>query len=190
MRARELSEAGIRCGVQADHTYVKVTGNAGPDLRFSGRPGATTRQRAIVGRHDPRLGSQFRARVLGGAGATLLVVKDGATVATVPITDDDFVHRVPRGRQRPLAPAGHERPPDPDGLEPDLDRAGLRALELGGQNAVPPQPLGRRDRAQPCQAAGGGAIATLNGLFGPAISVVRSGVASPQPVSGGMVVVP
>ena len=35
VRAPELSEDGIRCGVQADHTYVKVTGNAGPDLRFS-----------------------------------------------------------------------------------------------------------------------------------------------------------
>ena len=30
VRAPELSEDGIRCGVQADHTYVKVTGNAGP----------------------------------------------------------------------------------------------------------------------------------------------------------------
>ena len=92
VRARELSEQGIRCGVQARHTYVKVSGNAGPDLRFSARPWGRTRDRAIVGDVVHASGARFRARVLGGAGDTLLVIKDGATSATVPITDDDFVH--------------------------------------------------------------------------------------------------
>ena len=103
VRARELSEAGIRCGVQAHHTYVKVTGNAGPDLRFSGRPWGPNTERAIVGDTIHAWGAKFRARVLGGAGDTLLVVENGQTVATVPIPDDDFVHEfhgVGNGRWR------------------------------------------------------------------------------------------
>jgi hypothetical protein len=90
---RELSEDGIRCGVKARHTYVKVTGNAGPDLRFSARPWGNRRRRAILGDviHGP--GASFRVRVTGGSGSTLLVVKDGAIAASVPITSADFVHR-------------------------------------------------------------------------------------------------
>ena len=49
MRARELSGTGIRCGVQARHTYVKVTGNDGPELRYSARPWGNKVDRAIVG---------------------------------------------------------------------------------------------------------------------------------------------
>ena len=47
-------------------------------------------------------------------------------------------------------------------------------------------------RGESANASGGrrGRDATLNGLFGPAMSAFRSGVASPQPVSDGIVVVP
>jgi hypothetical protein len=92
VHARELSERGIECGVQERHTYVKVTGNAGPDLRFTARPHGGGR-RAIVGDVIRARGARFRARVLGGAGRELLVVKDGATVARVPVTSDRFTHR-------------------------------------------------------------------------------------------------
>jgi hypothetical protein len=92
VRAPELSERGIRCGVRGRHTYVKVTGNAGPDLRFTARPYGG-RRRAIVGDVIRARGARFRARVLGGAGRELLVVKDGATVASIPVTSDRFRYR-------------------------------------------------------------------------------------------------
>ena len=83
VRAPELSERGIECGVRARRTYVKVTGNGGPDLRCTARPrgGSGT---AIVGDVIRADGASFEAHVRGGAGRELLVVKDGATVARVP----------------------------------------------------------------------------------------------------------
>jgi hypothetical protein len=93
VHAPELSEDGIRCGVQADHTYVKVTGNAGPDLRFHARPWGHNSQRADIGDLLRAPGATFRVRVRNGAGRDLLVVKDGATASTVPITSNDFRYR-------------------------------------------------------------------------------------------------
>jgi hypothetical protein len=90
--APELSVRGLRCAVQARHTYVKVPGNAAPDLRFTARPDRGWK-RAIMGDVVHASGARFRARVIGGSGRQLLVVKDGVTVATVPVTSDDFVYR-------------------------------------------------------------------------------------------------
>jgi hypothetical protein len=89
VRAPELSEDGIECGVKARHTYVKVTGNAGPDIRFSARPHGGTGQ-AILGDVVHAPGAAFSARVTGGSGSELHVVKDGALVQTIPVTSDDF----------------------------------------------------------------------------------------------------
>jgi hypothetical protein len=92
--ASDLSERGIRCGVKARHTYVKVAGAGAPDLRFKARPwGPWWWRDAIVGDVVRAPGATFKARVVGGAGRQLLIVKDGATVATVPVTGDDFVYR-------------------------------------------------------------------------------------------------
>jgi hypothetical protein len=91
--APELSEDGIRRGVQARHTYVKASGNAGPDVRFEARPHRRFWKRAIMGDVIRARGAKFTARVLRGSGRQLLVVKDGVTAATVPVTSDDFVHR-------------------------------------------------------------------------------------------------
>ena len=92
VRAPELSERGIECGVRARRTYVKVTGNGGPDLRFTARPrgGSGTAMVGDVIRAD---GASFEAHVRGGAGRELLVVKDGATVARVPVASDRFTYR-------------------------------------------------------------------------------------------------
>ncbi len=90
--AGELSEDGVRCAVQSRHTYVKVSGNSGPDLRFSARPYGGHR-RAIVGDVVRAPGARFRVRVTGGEGRELLVIKDGVTIATVPVTGTRFVHR-------------------------------------------------------------------------------------------------
>jgi hypothetical protein len=38
-------------------------------------------------------GARFSARVRGGAGRELLVIKDGATVASIPVASDPFTHR-------------------------------------------------------------------------------------------------
>jgi hypothetical protein len=92
--ADELSERGIRCGVLGRHTYAKVSGAIAPDLRFSARPyGPWWWQRAIIGDVIHAPGASFRARVIGGNGHQLLIVKDGVTVATVPVTSNDFVYR-------------------------------------------------------------------------------------------------
>jgi hypothetical protein len=94
VRAKDLSLRGIRCGVLNRHTYAKVAGPSGADIRFVARPhGDLSSQRAIVGDTLHASGASFRARVLGGNGAQLLIVRDGATVATVPVTSDDFVYR-------------------------------------------------------------------------------------------------
>ena len=99
--ADELSERGIQRGVEAGHTYVKVTGNDAPDLRLNGRARGSSRPAAIMGdsvRGEP---VDFTARVLGGGPRprppelpyTLLVVKDGEPFRTVPVTRDDFAYR-------------------------------------------------------------------------------------------------
>jgi hypothetical protein len=66
-------------------------------VRFEARPyrlrGKASREQAIVGDVVRAPGASFTARVIGGSGRDLLVVRDGVTVATVPVTSDDFVHR-------------------------------------------------------------------------------------------------
>jgi hypothetical protein len=92
--AEQLSERGIRCAVEARHTYARVAGSTAPDLRFTAIPhGATSPKRAIIGDTIHAPGASFRARVIGGNGSQLLIVKDGSTIATVPVTSDDFVYR-------------------------------------------------------------------------------------------------
>ncbi|MEA2420656.1 MAG: hypothetical protein QOE60_2862, partial [Thermoleophilaceae bacterium] len=94
VRADELSLRGIRCGVLNRHTYAKVAGASAPDIRFDARPyGWWWWRRAIVGDTIRARGASFKARVIGGNGRQLLVVKDGVTIATVPVTSDDFVYR-------------------------------------------------------------------------------------------------
>jgi hypothetical protein len=95
--ADELSERGIQRGVQARHTYVKVFGNDGPDLRFEARTPGSSGPPAIMGDAVPGGGVEFTARVIGGGpGAvrpgsyTLFVLKDGAPLLSVPVTSADF----------------------------------------------------------------------------------------------------
>lgn len=98
--AEELSTAGIQAGVEAGHTYVKITGNEAPDVRLSGSARGGEGPRAIMG--DTLEGGpvDFTARVLGAepaadpsTGAYLLVVlKDGNPVETVPVSNDDFTY--------------------------------------------------------------------------------------------------
>ena len=91
--AEELSEPGIECGVEAGHTYVKVGGNEGPDLRFEARPEGTQGASAIMGDTVQAGSAEFTARVLRGPSRELLIVKDGEVIDQVTVTGDDFSHR-------------------------------------------------------------------------------------------------
>ncbi len=95
--APELSERGIQHGVEAGHTYVKLFGNDGPDLRLEARKPGSTRPPAIMGDTVHAGSLEFSARVMGaGPGAsrpgnyTLFVLKDGAPLLAVPVTSDGF----------------------------------------------------------------------------------------------------
>jgi len=93
--ARELSERGIRNAVRAGHTYVKLLGNDGPDLRLEA---AAARGRPAIMGDTVRGGTaSFTATVLnvppGPEAFTLDVVKDGVAIATVPVTPPGITHR-------------------------------------------------------------------------------------------------
>ena len=93
VHAEELSEPGIECGVEAGHTYVKVTGNDGPDLRLEAAPPGYRGAPAIFGDTVRAAGASFAARVLGGHGRTLQVIKDGRVLRSVGVRGSEFPHR-------------------------------------------------------------------------------------------------
>ena len=75
----ELSEKGIRCAVKAGHTYAKIGGSSGADLRFTGRvPGA--RKRAIFG--DAARGRSLKLAAKATGGDVLQLLRDGSVIAT------------------------------------------------------------------------------------------------------------
>ena len=92
--ARRLSERGIRDAVQAGHTYVKLLGNDGPDLRLEA---ATPKGRpAIMGDTVQGGSAEMTAEVLNvapdGDGFALHVVKDGVAIEAVPVTPPSLTH--------------------------------------------------------------------------------------------------
>ncbi len=96
--ADELSEQGVERGVEAGHTYVKVTGSDAPDLRLTARPAGAGAEEppAIMGDRLRAATARFRARVIGAAPGSgepyeLTVVKDGEPIVGVPVTSGDFV---------------------------------------------------------------------------------------------------
>jgi len=97
LHAEELSERGIAEAIRAGHTYVKVFGNAGPDLRFDAKADGSG-ERAIMGDRLRAREAGFRARVIGADPAldlfkpgpyVLLVLRNGALHQIVPITARD-----------------------------------------------------------------------------------------------------
>jgi hypothetical protein len=100
VRARDLSERGIAAAVKAGHTYAKLLGNQGPDLRWTAR---WRGRRAIMGDHM-RGGARvrLRARVLGATATavpgtkpyTLVVQRDGVDVQRLPVTSPDQTFRL------------------------------------------------------------------------------------------------
>lgn len=110
VRAPELSEQGIAAGVRARHTYVKVWGSSGPDLRLEAvAPGGGPP--AIIGDEIEADSAEFTATVsnldearAARPGAYALVVsRDGLPLLTVPIppAGDEFELSFPSlGRAR------------------------------------------------------------------------------------------
>jgi hypothetical protein len=95
LRARELSEKGIAQAVRAGHTYVKVFGNKGPDVRFSAVAGG---EKAIIGDTLHAGSASFTARVtgadsgldLGAPGPYLLqVLRNGAPYRVFAVSSAD-----------------------------------------------------------------------------------------------------
>lgn len=82
VEADELSVAGIVAGVKAGRTVVKLGGPQDPMvvLDADGRQGDTVRADRV----------EVRARVTGGAGGQLLVVRNGEPAELVDVPTDDF----------------------------------------------------------------------------------------------------
>ena len=93
--ASTLSEQGIREGVESGHTYVKLLGNQGPDLRFEGRTAGG--RRAIMGDTLYAPSAELTARVFNLAADaephTLQLLRDGEVVQEVPVTGTDQTFR-------------------------------------------------------------------------------------------------
>jgi hypothetical protein len=104
--APELSEEGVRYGVQRGHTYAKVFGPASPDLRLEAKaaPGgraappsarAAESDVAIMGDGLAADRATLVAQVLGGSTRhTLLVLRDGRQIASVPVSGPEFRHEM------------------------------------------------------------------------------------------------
>ena len=91
VHAPELSEAGVRAGVLAGRTYAKVFGASSADLRLELR---NDRGEAMIGGSLPGDTAQLSAKVLGGDGRTLQVLRDGRVIDTVAVRGADFEHRM------------------------------------------------------------------------------------------------
>ena len=101
--AEELSEEGIQAAVEAGHAYVKFFSPQGPDLRFDavalegpGNGKGNGRPKAMMGDALPVDSAHFVARVMGAAPSpeprTLIVLKDGVPIRTMPVTSNDFAY--------------------------------------------------------------------------------------------------
>ena len=101
--AEELSEGAIGDGIRGQHTYVKVWGSDGPDLRFTATaPGMA--EPAIVGDTIATVEATLTARLLGldraraarSGSYTLVVLRDGNPFLAVPIpAGDEFEFSFP-----------------------------------------------------------------------------------------------
>jgi hypothetical protein len=103
VRADELSEQGIGDGVRAGHTYVKMWGGDGPDLRFEATaPGLS--EPAVMGDTvvagaatlTARVLNQNRARAARAGVYTLFITRNGLPFLALPmLTGDTFEFSFP-----------------------------------------------------------------------------------------------
>jgi hypothetical protein len=92
--AAGLSEGSIREGIKAGHTYVKLLGNDGPDLRLQAKQRGV-RGKAMMGDVLSGGTARLRARVMNAEGGpyALTILKDGAVIQTVDVTGRRLNHR-------------------------------------------------------------------------------------------------
>lgn len=81
--AESLSAAALVAGIRAGRTVVKLEGPDDPMVELSSSIPA-------AGDTVAAQRTTFAARVTGGAGGELVFVTDGADVAAMPVTSDDF----------------------------------------------------------------------------------------------------
>jgi hypothetical protein len=90
--APELSERGIREGIEAGHAFVKLFGADSPDLRLTAVAGD---RNAMMGDGLESESAQFEARVIGGVATAnprqLVVYHDGTPILTAPVVGQEFV---------------------------------------------------------------------------------------------------
>ena len=142
--APELSEEGIREGIQRGHTYAKVFGAAGPDLRLEATDDGD--RTAIMGDGLPGESAQLAATVLGASSRdTLLVLRDGDPVATVPVTSSDFRY------ERAISGAGDYRL---QVMRGDAVRALTTPIRLGAEHPAV-RPAGGGTPTRPSLNGGG-----------------------------------
>lgn len=96
--AGELTERGITEAVRAGHTYIKVFGVDGPDVRLTARPDVPGAPTSIMGDTVRAKSAAFEAKVVGdrGAGAgelTLVVLRNGVPMDTVPVSGPETTRR-------------------------------------------------------------------------------------------------
>jgi hemolysin type calcium-binding protein len=95
--APALSEKGIQKGVEAGHTYVKIWGNEGPDVRFEARVPGSSADPAIMGDRVKAASVNLTARVIGAGPSAprpgpyvLFVLRNGQPFLAIPVPSDDF----------------------------------------------------------------------------------------------------
>ena len=94
--ADELSPAGLARAVRARHTYVKLFGNDGPDLRFEATTPGMDGPPAIMGDIVRAGAAHLTARVIGGGpDRQLLVLKDGLPIGAYVVDSADFRRTFP-----------------------------------------------------------------------------------------------
>ena len=89
---------GIHQAILEGHAYVKFFSSDGPDLRFEASPQDKPNKTAIMGDKLKASTADFTARVLGAFGGqprTLLVLRDGVVVLSVPVTSNDLSFEFP-----------------------------------------------------------------------------------------------
>lgn len=94
--AEELSERGIRDGVRAGHTYVKIHGSDKPDLRLEATVPGDPSPPAIFGDTVRARAVDFRAEVLDvepeDGTLELVVLKDGAPIDSISVAAPGATH--------------------------------------------------------------------------------------------------